>query len=232
MDKRFHRRICAEFLDLLENNGMPADDKMRRLVEFFFSTERHLSVDDLVEYTKKNRIDVSAEEIRRTVRLLVEYGFAAEKRFDDGSVRYEHLHLNEHHDHFCCTKCGRIIEFFSSQLEELQLEQARQSGFHAFSHRLQINGLCKSCFGSSRIHLPLAMVETGGKFRVVEIRGEAWTGMGWHGGRKRFQDLGLVADTAGEVLSNQGGMTVVQLGENRLALRRGDAQKIMVTLTN
>jgi len=95
---------------------------------------------------------------------------------------------------------------------------------------LQIDGLCGSCFGKARRNLiPLATVEPGGRFRIIEINTAAGRGFG-NGGLRRMAEIGLVADAIGEVVSNHGLMFVIQLGGNRLALRKGQAAKIVVSL--
>ena len=38
----------------------------------------------------------------------------------DGITRYEHLYNHQHHDHMICSECGKIIEFYSAELEALR----------------------------------------------------------------------------------------------------------------
>jgi Fur family ferric uptake transcriptional regulator len=143
-------------------------------------------------------------------------------------VRYEHLHLGEHHDHFYCLKCGKIIEFFSPEIEDWQTRVARDHEFHAFDHKMQIHGLCKKCFGSSKA-LPLSKVETGGKFRIVEVsdREQFYQGCKMV---QRLMDMGILPGTEGTVINNHGGRIVLLINNSRVALGRGMSQIIKVVL--
>jgi Fur family ferric uptake transcriptional regulator len=44
-----------------------------------------------------------------------------------------------------CTECGRVIEFFSAEIEALQDEMAAKFKFMPTHHSLRILGLCEDC---------------------------------------------------------------------------------------
>lgn len=223
-----HKQILIECLEFLKNNGITVDDDLRRIIEFFFSTDHHVALEDIRRFVHEHKINISDSAIRDAFALLVEYGFAIERIFGDNMVRYEHLHLGEHHDHFYCLKCGRIIEFFSPEIEDWQTRVARNHEFHAFDHKMQIHGLCKKCFGTS-ITMPLSKVENGGKFRIVEISDKDQ----FYQGCKmvqRLMDIGILPGTEGIVITNHGGRIVLLIKNSRVALGRGMSQGINVTL--
>jgi Fur family ferric uptake transcriptional regulator len=223
-----HRRILAECRRCLTVHGVTVDQGVDQILQLFFATDSHVSVDDIERGCRSRGLAVDRSVIEHTMRLLVEYGFATRKQFGDHVARYEHLHPGEHHDHFYCLRCGTIIEFYAPQLEELQATEARIRGFHAFSHRLQIHGLCDRCFGEASETLqPLSAVRRGGAFRIVEIAGREPGRC-----RRRFTDMGLIPDARGEVISNTMGVVVVNLAGNRLALGRGQAEQVRVELRN
>jgi Fur family transcriptional regulator, ferric uptake regulator len=226
--------LMRECLALLDSNDIPLNEAAHGIIEFFFGSDHHVALRDIEDHLRGRGGAVDLDEATRTMRLLVDYGFASERRFPDGRVRYEHLHIGEHHDHFYCLRCGAIIEFASPPIEQMQEEVARSHGFHAFSHRLLIRGLCDSCFKvAAPKGMTLAAVQSGGKFRVIRVeRGGHGFGFG-HGARKRLADMGVSAGVQGEVLSNHGiGMMVVQIGGARLALGHGQTRKVVVELLN
>lgn len=223
-----HKQILIECLEFLKNNGITVDDDLRRLIGFFFSTDHHMALEDIRRFVHEHKINISDSAIRDAFSLLVEYGFAIERIFGDNMVRYEHLHLGEHHDHFYCLKCGKIIEFFSPEIEDWQIRVAKNHEFHAFDHKMQIHGLCKQCFGTSK-PMPLSKVETGGKFRIVEISDKEQ----FYQGCKmvqRLMDMGMLPGTEGTVITNHGGRIVLLINNSRVALGRGMSQIIQVTL--
>ncbi len=229
MNKSKHERILNECLDFLKANGVDTDEMMRSVIGFFFSLDHHVSLDDIRHYVKSNGLKINDIIIRDVIGLLVEYGFAIEKVFADSVVRYEHLHLGEHHDHLFCLKCGTIIEFFSPVIETAQIEEARKHGFHPFTHKMQIHGLCDRCFGKNNVRtIPLAMIEVGGRFKVTGIgEDDASSGMKGH-----LMDMGIAPGCEGEVIANHGGRIVIVCNGVRTAMGRGMSQKVRVTIVD
>lgn len=226
-----HERILQECYSFLENSDMVITEPVKQVIEYFFLSEHHLSINDMVVFSKKNNLELSTDDVQNILDILVENGFAIQKFFGANEAKYEHLHLNEHHDHMYCVKCGKIIEFFSSGIEELQEVQANKNNFHIFTHKLLIKGLCDTCFDNTREKLiPLAMVQKGGMFQVVKIgRGENSVHCQFN---KRVMEMGIIKGSVGEVLSNGSGGIVLNMNGNRLALRKGQSMKILVTLKN
>jgi Fur family ferric uptake transcriptional regulator len=221
-----HRRILSECLDLLELNGVETDGPVESIIRHFFSTDQHVSIQDMVAYANRKKIAISPSEIEETMHLLVDYGFAARKDFGRGRVLFEHLHLDEHHDHLLCTKCGKITEFHSEEMERLQNELAVRSGFHALYHKMQIHGLCSDCFGASaKAALPLSEVEPGIAFRVEDIQSAGSRGLG---GRRRIEELGIYPGTRGTVITKGLGTLVVNVAGRRIALGRGQSKRVVV----
>jgi Fur family ferric uptake transcriptional regulator len=66
-------------------------------------------------------------------------------RFGDNRTHYEHNYKHQHHDHMICSECGKIIEFFSAELEALQDAMAAKHNFEIRQHLLRIIGICEEC---------------------------------------------------------------------------------------
>jgi Fe2+ or Zn2+ uptake regulation protein len=49
-----------------------------------------------------------------------------------------------------CSSCGKIIEFFSAELEAIQDAMAAKHKFEVQQHLLRIIGLCSECRRASR----------------------------------------------------------------------------------
>jgi Fur family transcriptional regulator, ferric uptake regulator len=226
-----HKRIQDECIAFLGLNGISISRQLQVLVSFFFSTDHHLSFDDIKVFAREQHLELTEKMIRDILSLLVEYGFAISKEFGDSIIRYEHLHYGEHHDHFFCHKCGKIVEFYSAAIEELQLKEATMVGFHTFSHKMQISGLCEKCFGkSSQTLFPLTEIENGGKFSIVEISENKAVFESGH--KKKLMGMGVAPGMNGEVLTNTGGRIVVIVNDTRMALGRAMSQCILVHLIN
>ena len=57
---------------------------------------------------------------------------------DDGIARYENKLDTEHHDHMICVDTGKIIEFISPEIENIQDEIAKQKGYKIIKHVHQL----------------------------------------------------------------------------------------------
>jgi len=135
----------AIFLEHIQATGLRRTGQRDLILEIFLSTEEHLTSEDLHILVHKKDPTVGLTTVYRTLKLLTEAGLAREVRFGDNKTYYEHHHNHEHHDHMICTECGRVIEFYSPDIEEMQDEMARKFGFKATHHSLRMWGICSEC---------------------------------------------------------------------------------------
>ncbi|MBD3420062.1 MAG: hypothetical protein GF398_08105 [Chitinivibrionales bacterium] len=232
MNQLLHKQILSKCLELLAANDVAVKPATQAIIDHFFSTDEHLSLEDFEYFSTQRNLNASLSEIRTALQLLVDYGFASRKVFGDGVERYEHQHVGAHHDHLYCIKCSAIIEFYSEPLEEEQLAIAKEHSFHAFSHKMQINGICDVCFrGINTGLIPLSLVEAGGRFKIRRLEHSTSPG---HGREflRRLQEMGIRQGLEGEILQRSPGIIMVILGNTRVALRRGQSQRILVELLN
>lgn len=133
------------FLEHIQESGLRRTAQRDLILEIFLRTEEHLSSEDLYWLVQKEDPSVGHTTVYRTLKLLTEAGLAREVRFGDGKTYYEHHYDHEHHDHMICTECGKVIEFFSAEIEELQDEMADKFGFKPTHHSLRLWGICAEC---------------------------------------------------------------------------------------
>jgi Fur family ferric uptake transcriptional regulator len=62
-----------------------------------------------------------------------------------GRSVYEHQYGYPQHDHLHCEVCNKLIEFHSSQLEQIVREVAQQHRFEPSGHRMFVTGICAEC---------------------------------------------------------------------------------------
>ncbi|MBN2382310.1 transcriptional repressor [bacterium] len=216
-----HEEIKRQFLTLLEQVGENLNGHLRTVLDLFFSRDQHFSVEEMRAMIEREGQCVSHAEISFILETFVRYGIARSLRTDDGIIRYEHLHINEHHDHLICTKCGKIIELSSGELERFLEKTVLGSNFFPFYHRLQIYGICADCIGKRQQLLQLSSASMGERVRIEHfIGGEAFI--------QRLIDMGLQRGTEVKILNNTGAF-IIQVGEKRLAIGRGMANKIVVS---
>jgi len=133
------------FLKHIQKQGLKRTAQRDLILDVFLRTEGHVSGEDLYRLVREQDPTVGQTTVYRTLRLLTEAGLAREVRFGDGRAHYEHNNTHEHHDHKICKYCGRIIEFYSPELEAIQDAMAAKHKFELTSHLLRMIGICADC---------------------------------------------------------------------------------------
>ena len=129
----------------LQKKGLKRTAQRDLILDIFLRTEEHLSSEDLYRLVQKEDPSIGQTTVYRTLKLLSEAGLAREVRFGDNRTHYEHNYKHQHHDHMICSECGRIIEFFSAELEGIQDAMAAKHRFQITQHLLRIIGICAEC---------------------------------------------------------------------------------------
>ena len=139
------------FLKHIQKEGLKRTGQRDLILEVFLRAEEHLSSEDLYQLVKKEDPTIGHTTVYRTLKLLTDAGLAREVRFGDGRTHYEHNYKHQHHDHrLICTECGKIIEFYSAELEAIQKCHGGQHKFDVTQHLLRIIGVCAECRRSKK----------------------------------------------------------------------------------
>src|ERR1043165_476457 len=132
-------------LEHLRRAGLRGTSQRDLILEIFLRTEEHLTSEDLYRLVQREDPSVGHTTVYRTLKLLTEAGLAREVRFGDNKTYYEHHYNHQHHDHMICTSCGKVIEFYSPEIEALQDEMADNFDFQPTHHSLRLWGVCSDC---------------------------------------------------------------------------------------
>jgi len=217
-----HNQEKQQFKRLFEDEGIDRTADRLAILEVFLRIEQHISFQELMTVLHDSGYTFEPDFAKKTLNLLCRYGFAAKKVFKGRPPLYEHRHIGFHHDHLICTKCGKIVEFENSQMENLQVEIAALHGFHVLQHRMEMYGLCSECLTERVRLMPLAAAQEGERGIVEEF-------MGRSGAQLRLATLGLKKGDQVEVITNSGqGQLIVAVNATRIAMGRGIARKILV----
>lgn len=154
------------FLEHIQKRGLKRTAQRDLILDIFLRTEEHLSSEDLYRLVKQEDPSIGQTTVYRTLKLLSEAGLAREVRFGDGVTHYEHSYKHQHHDHMICSGCGKIIEFYSAELEAIQDAMAAKHRFEVQQHLLRIIGLCADCHRSKKN----AEKQSQGRVRSISAR--------------------------------------------------------------
>lgn len=117
--------------------GIRMTDQRKVIASVITASDDHPSVEEV--YFRANEIDkkISLATVYRTVKLYEEEGVIEKHDFGDGKARIEET-PERHHDHIIDVRNGKVIEFFSDEIERLQEKIVSKLGYELVDHRLEL----------------------------------------------------------------------------------------------
>jgi Fur family ferric uptake transcriptional regulator len=147
------------FEEFLQSRGKRITRQRRIIVDQVFSHHEHFDADalvaDMIRVARGEK--VSRPTVYRTLAELVEAGLLR-KMVLDGRAVYEHDYGYPQHDHLYCQQCGKLIEFYSDELQQIRDAVGRENQFRVTGHRLIITGTCSECRQARQRNRPVDLV--------------------------------------------------------------------------
>src|SRR5690242_18313534 len=131
----------------LKNIGLKATLPRLKILEIFQSSAvRHLSAEDVYRALLNERLDIGLATVYRVLTQFEQAGLLMRSHFETGKAVFE-LNEGTHHDHLVCLDCGRVEEFYDTEIERRQKIIAKERGFALQDHSLAMYGACtkKNC---------------------------------------------------------------------------------------
>jgi len=96
---------------------------------------RHMSAEDIYKHLLQEGEDIGLATVYRVLTQFEAAGLVTRHNFEGGHSIFE-LDDGEHHDHMVVVESGEVIEFMSTEIEEIQHEIAEKHGFELLDHSL------------------------------------------------------------------------------------------------
>jgi Fur family transcriptional regulator, ferric uptake regulator len=109
--------------------------RMRILQIFEMADERHLTAEDIYKRLLAHQEDIGLATVYRVLTQFEAAGIVMKHNFEGGQAVYE-LDRGKHHDHMIDVDSGKVIEFISEEIEQLQREIAARHGYVIEDHSL------------------------------------------------------------------------------------------------
>ncbi len=144
-------KVQAEKVDqllreFLEKRSLRYTPERKIIMQKVCSLHSHFEADDLYfQLRQKGNRRISRATVYRTLPLLEESGIIRRIVFNDKHTYYENVYQHRHHEHLVCLGCGKVIEFYKKSFEDSLEAIAREYGFTAADHTLEITGYCRDC---------------------------------------------------------------------------------------
>ena len=132
-------------IDELKSTGLKATLPRLKILEIFQGgKQRHMTAEDVFRVLLDERSAIGLATVYRVLTQFEQAGILLRSNFESGKAVYE-LNEGQHHDHFVCTSCGKVEEFYDAEIEKRQQLIAKQKGWIIQDHSMSLYGQCASC---------------------------------------------------------------------------------------
>ena len=126
----------------LKTIGLKATLPRIKILQLFENSDvRHLTAEDVYKVLMQEGMDIGLATIYRVLTQFEHAGILMRHHFESGKAVFE-LNEGKHHDHLVCLQCGRVEEFYDSEIEKRQAKVARERGFAIHDHQLYLYADC------------------------------------------------------------------------------------------
>ena len=137
-------------IDELKNTGLKATLPRLKILEIFQKGDpRHMTAEDVFRVLLEERSDIGLATVYRVLTQFEQAGILIRSNFESGKAVYE-LNEGQHHDHFVCTSCGKVEEFYDAEIEKRQQSIAKSKGWVVHDHSMALYGQCADCASKAK----------------------------------------------------------------------------------
>lgn len=120
----------------LRNVGLKVTLPRVKILEMLESSNtRHLSAEDIYRRMLEAGEEIGLATVYRVLTQFEAAGLVTRHNFEGGHAVFE-LERGHHHDHMVDVESGKVIEFTSPEIEELQGRIAEKFGYEITDHSL------------------------------------------------------------------------------------------------
>lgn len=132
-------------IEELKSTGLKATLPRLKILEIFQKgAQRHMTAEDVFRVLLDERSDIGLATVYRVLTQFEQAGLLIRSNFESGKAVYE-LDEGQHHDHFVCTSCGKVEEFYDAEIEKRQNLIAKEKGWVIQDHSMALYGQCAAC---------------------------------------------------------------------------------------
>jgi Fur family ferric uptake transcriptional regulator len=120
----------------LRNVGLKVTHPRMRILELLEAAKpRHMTAEDIYRHLSGRGDEIGLATVYRVLTQFEAAGLVLKHNFEGGHAVYE-LDRGEHHDHMVDVDSGKVIEFQSPEIEQLQQRIATEHGCEIVDHSL------------------------------------------------------------------------------------------------
>ncbi|SPD72902.1 Ferric uptake regulator, Fur family [uncultured Desulfobacterium sp.] len=130
------RKICKE-------QGIKVTPQRTAIFDALEDSRDHPTAEIIFQAIRKRFPTISLDTVYRTLMTFVKIGIAHVVETQGNTKRFDANMEIHHHAH--CLKCGKILDFYSADYDNLEVPQEIRNQFTVMDKKVVIHGVCKKC---------------------------------------------------------------------------------------
>jgi Fur family ferric uptake transcriptional regulator len=139
------RLTANKIAGILRKHGYKLTPQRHVVLKVMASSQDHLTPDSIYEKSRLVDPEIGRVTVYRTLDLLSALGLLCKVHGENGCRSYMIRRPLEHHHHLVCSSCGKVVDFTTCNLGEMERKLSQESGFDIKGHLLEFYGVCRSC---------------------------------------------------------------------------------------
>jgi Fur family peroxide stress response transcriptional regulator len=137
-----------QFEEACRERGLKVTPQRLEIFRVLASSSAHPSVEEVFEKIRKRMPTVSLDTVYRTLTTLSEAGMVSRVEVLDDRSRFD---ANiEHHHHFVCVRCKRVMDFYWPTFDHLTVPEEVQGLGRIEQPHVEVRGVCNACLKRGR----------------------------------------------------------------------------------
>ncbi|MCM3181310.1 Fur family peroxide stress response transcriptional regulator [Priestia megaterium] len=142
-----------EVVNNLKERGIKITAQRRGILKYLIQNANyHPTATEIYQSLDDKYSNISVATIYNNLHLFKKTGIVRELTFGDSSSRFELV--TKLHYHVICLDCGKIQDFYYSNLEKIEKATLQWTGFKISHHYVEFYGYCRECI-IKRNHLEI-----------------------------------------------------------------------------
>lgn len=138
-------KLVEQAQSAFRRSGMRLTSQRRTILEVLDGSGSHLDAEEVYRRAKAHDPRISLATVYRTLGALRQMGLVQQRHLTPDDQRGYYEIADQQHYHFTCLRCGRVIEFDTPLIAQIQQEFVEETGVQVIQARLYLEGYCAVC---------------------------------------------------------------------------------------
>ena len=132
---------------LAKEQGLRLTRQRRLIFSILESAQTHLNAKEILELAQRFEPGIDQVTIYRNLGVLKRLGVVDELDLLhlQGDQHYYEARQVRAHSHVACLGCGKVFEFYTPAMKQIDRELQKECGFSISFTRIEIGGYCAEC---------------------------------------------------------------------------------------